>query len=117
MLVLVVVVMGGEVSFIDGMLTDSSDLGVLVQVANDGVLLQQVWNHCSLGRLLNESAQGAIAEQAVLECLPAGPVDALSRVAAGQADQALQQTVGTHTALDDDLLGPGQRLRPDVFGL
>jgi len=71
----------------------------------------------ALADLLNESAQGAIAEQAVLQRLATGPVHPFSRMAAGQADQSLQQTVGAHAALDDDLLGPGQRLRTDVFGL
>ena len=67
----------------------SSDLGVLAQVADDGVLLQQVWNHCSLGGLLDESAQGAIAEQAVLQCLPAGPVHAFAGMTASQTDESL----------------------------
>jgi hypothetical protein len=71
----------------------------------------------SLGGLLDESAQGAVAEEAVLECLPAGPVDSLPWMAASQADQPLQQTVGAHATLLDDRLGPSQRLRSDVLSL
>src|ERR1700694_907025 len=111
MLVLVVVVMVSDVSSsIDGM-ADSGDLGVRAQVANDVVLLQQVWNHCSLGGLLDESAQGAIAEQAVLQGLATGPIRAFARMAARQTDQPLQQAIRTHAPLLDDRLGPGQRLR------
>src|SRR5438445_11851101 len=108
MLVVVVVVMVGR--RVLSSMSSSSDLGVLVQVTDDGVLLQQVWHHCSLGGLFDESAQGAIAEQAVLQCLAAGPVHAFARMAARQADQSLQQTVRTHATLFDDRLGPGQRL-------
>src|ERR1700680_2628153 len=108
--------MVGAVSFIRRN-AHSSDLGVLAQVADDGVLLQEAWNHGSLGGLLNESAQRAIAEQAVLQCLPAGPIHPFSRMAASQADQPLQETVGAHATLLDDRLGPGQCLRADVFSL
>src|SRR5437870_2939577 len=38
-------------------------------------------------------------------------------MAAGQANQTLQQAVGAHAALGDNLLGPGQRLRTDMLSL
>ncbi len=55
------------------------------------------------------------AEQAVLQRLAAGPVHPLARMAAGQADQSLEQTVGAHPAFGNDFLGPGQRLWTDVL--
>src|SRR5579859_1156913 len=76
-----------------------------------------MWNHCPLGGLLHQSAQGAIAEQAMLQCLATGPVHPFTRMAAGQADQALQQAVGAHPALGDHFLRPGQRLWTDVLSL
>jgi hypothetical protein len=112
-----VVIVGGAVivvmrsgSFIN---TGSGELGIGVQVANDGVLVQQLGYGCLSGSLLEH----AVAEQAVAERVASRPVDAFTWVAARQADQPLQQAIRTHATVGDDRLRPGQRLRTDVLDL
>src|SRR5947209_12709641 len=93
------------------------ELGIDAQVTYDGVLLEEPWHGRLSGGLLDQSAQGAVAEEAVLQGVAARPVHAFTWVVAGQADQSLQQPVRTHATLDDHRLGPGQRVWTDVFGL
>ena len=89
----------------------SDEVGVDAQVANDGVLLDQLWHGRLCGGALDESAQGAVAEDAVLQGVATGPIHPFTRVAAGQADQPLEQAVGAYAALDDHRLRPGHRFR------
>src|SRR6266498_1761346 len=95
----------------------SGELGVGVQVANNGVLVQQLGDGCVGGSLLEQAAQDAVAEQAIAERVAARPIDAFTWVAARQADQPLQQAIGAYTAVGDHRLSPGQRLRTDVLDL
>ena len=80
------------------------------------MLLEKLGHGRLLSGLLDQSAQGAVAEEAVLQGVAARPVHPFTWVAAGQADQSLQQAVRAHATLDDHRLGPGQRVWTDVFG-
>src|SRR5437763_3114544 len=97
--------------------TCSGELGIHVEVANDGVLVQQLGHWRRGGRLLEQAAQDAVAEQAVAERVAARPVHAFTRIAARQADQPLEQAIGAYAAVGDRRLGPRQCLRADMLDL
>jgi hypothetical protein len=83
----VAMVVIAEISLIELSL---DEWGIDAQVTNDGVLLEEVRHGRLNCGLLDESAQRAVAEEAALQRVPARPVHAVTRVAAGQADQPLQ---------------------------